>query len=80
MSSAGYPLAPDPKVEWQGARRDYDLVKVVLDRAMLDHDPLNYHPLDNARTTAIAPADLLRFIDSCGHRPRIVDLDGVAPE
>src|SRR5205085_7670983 len=33
-------------------------VTVVLDRAMLDHHPLNYHPLENDRTTAIAPADL----------------------
>ena len=55
------------------------LVTIVLDRAMLDHDPLNYHPLDNERTTAIAPADLLRFVASCGHRPRIVDLDAIAP-
>ena len=54
-------------------------VAIVLDRAMLDHDPLNYHPLDNARTTTVALADLLRFIACCGHRPRIVDLDGVAP-
>ena len=54
-------------------------VNIVLDQAMLGHDPLNYHPLDNTRTTAIAPADLLRFIDWCGHRPRVVDLDRVAP-
>jgi Ala-tRNA(Pro) deacylase len=53
-------------------------VTIVLDQAMLDHDPLNYHPLDNDRTTAIAPADLLRFIAGCGHRPRIVDLDAIA--
>jgi Ala-tRNA(Pro) deacylase len=53
-------------------------VTVVLDKAMLDHDPLNYHPLENDRTTTISPADLLRFIAACGHRPRIVDLD--APE
>ena len=51
-------------------------VTPVLDRAMLDHDPLNYHPLANDRTTAIGPADLLRFIAACGHRPRIVDLPG----
>jgi Ala-tRNA(Pro) deacylase len=50
-------------------------VTIVLDRAMLDHDLLNYHPLDNDRTTAIAPADLLRFIAGCGHQPRILDLD-----
>jgi Ala-tRNA(Pro) deacylase len=53
-------------------------VTIVLDRAMLDHDPLNYHPLDNDRTTAIAPGDLLRFIAGCGHQPRIVDLDAIA--
>ena len=54
-------------------------VTIVLDRAMLDHDPLNYHPLENDRTTAIAPADLLRFIAACGHRPLVVDLDSVTP-
>jgi Ala-tRNA(Pro) deacylase len=55
-------------------------VTVVLDRGMLEHDPLNYHPLENNRTTAIAPADLMRFIAACGHRPRIVDLDSGAAD
>jgi Ala-tRNA(Pro) deacylase len=49
-------------------------VRVVLDKAMLEMDPLNYHPLENDRTTAIAAADLLRFIAACGHRPQIVEL------
>ncbi len=53
-------------------------VAVVLDRAMLEHDPLNYHPLENDKTTAIAPADLLRFLDASGHKPRIVDLAAAA--
>ena len=48
-------------------------VNVVLQKAMLDHDPLNYHPLLNDRTTAIRPHDLLAFIRACGHEPRIVD-------
>ena len=48
-------------------------VTAVLDRAMLECDPVNYHPLANDRTTAIAPGDLLRFIAATGHRPRIVD-------
>ena len=52
-------------------------VGVVLDRLMLEQDPLNYHPLENDRTTAIAPADLLRFIADCGHVPRIVDFDAI---
>jgi Ala-tRNA(Pro) deacylase len=45
----------------------------VLDAAMLEHDPLNYHPLENDRTTAIAPEALLRFIAASRHVPRIVD-------
>jgi Ala-tRNA(Pro) deacylase len=49
-------------------------VAVVLDADMLERDPLNYHPLVNTATSAIAPADLLRFIAACGHQPRIVAL------
>jgi Ala-tRNA(Pro) deacylase len=49
-------------------------VTVVLDRGMLALDPLNYHPLENDRTTAIAPGDLLRFLDACGHPPRLIDI------
>jgi Ala-tRNA(Pro) deacylase len=50
-------------------------VAVVLDAAMLQADPLNYHPLVNTATTAIAPGDLLRFLASCGHVPRVLPLD-----
>jgi Ala-tRNA(Pro) deacylase len=49
-------------------------VTVILQRAMLAHDPLNYHPLENTRTTAIAPDDLIRFLEATGHPPRIFDL------
>ena len=52
-------------------------VTPVLDEAMLECDPLNYHPLVNDRTTALAPGDLLRFIAACGHRPRVVPLEGL---
>jgi Ala-tRNA(Pro) deacylase len=50
------------------------LVVPVLDAGMLEHDPLNYHPLENDRTTAISPGDLLRLIDNSGHVPRIVEM------
>src|SRR5665213_697325 len=46
-------------------------VCVVLDEGMLAFDPLNFHPLRNDRTTAIAPNDLLKFIRDTGHEPRI---------
>ena len=52
-------------------------VTAVLDSDMLAHNPLNYHPLENDRTTAITPNDLLRFIAWCGHAPRIVDLEAL---
>jgi Ala-tRNA(Pro) deacylase len=50
-------------------------VAVVLDAAMLRCEPLNYHPLVNTATTAIAAGDLLRFLAACGHHPHVVPLD-----
>lgn len=59
-------------------------VTVVLDSEMMAQNPLNYHPLVNTATTAIAAADLLAFIAACGHTPRSLDLAGIdqagAPE
>ena len=49
-------------------------VRVVLDRGLLEEDPLNFHPLDNAMTTAITSADLLRFLEATGHEPLVIDL------
>ncbi|HML09535.1 MAG TPA: prolyl-tRNA synthetase associated domain-containing protein [Stellaceae bacterium] len=49
-------------------------VTVVLQRAMLAHDPLNYHPLENDRTTAVTPGDLVRFLEACGHSPLVADI------
>ena len=48
-------------------------VRVVLQKAMLDRSPLNYHPLVNNMTTAVSPDGLLRFIRACGHDPLIAD-------
>ena len=42
-------------------------VTPVLDATMMQHEILNYHPLVNTMTTAIARDDLLRFIQSTGH-------------
>jgi Ala-tRNA(Pro) deacylase len=49
-------------------------VTIVLDAGMLGHDPLNFHPCRNDKTTAIASAGLVRFLEACGHRPRIETL------
>lgn len=50
-------------------------VEVLLDRALLDIDPLNFHPLDNTKTTSIAPGDLLKFLEATNHTPRLVDFE-----
>ena len=47
-------------------------VNVVLDAAMMAHELVNYHPLVNTATTTIRSADLVTFIKSCGHEPKIV--------
>jgi Ala-tRNA(Pro) deacylase len=47
-------------------------VNVVLDRSMMAHELLNYHPLENTATTTIRSADLVAFIRACGHEPAIV--------
>jgi len=49
-------------------------VQPVLDADMLKLEPVNYHPLRNDRTTAIAPEDLVRFVEACGHKPIIAPI------
>ena len=51
-------------------------VELVLDDALMTHDSLNCHPLENTATTNIARDDLLRFIRETGHEPRIMTLSG----
>jgi Ala-tRNA(Pro) deacylase len=53
-------------------------VSVVVDQRLMHYDSVNGHPLENTATTNMARDDLLRFIRSCGHEPRIVSLDGAA--
>jgi len=50
------------------------LVRVVLDRDLLDYELLNFHPLINTRTTTIKADDLLRFLAALNHEPRLLEL------
>jgi len=47
---------------------------VINDADLMRHETINCHPLENTATTNIAREDLLRFIRSCGHEPRIATL------
>ena len=50
-------------------------VRPVWDTKMLALPLLNFHPLVNTMTTAIATADLRRFAQATGHAPIELDLD-----
>ena len=51
-------------------------VTVVLDRRLMAHEILHFHPLTNTGTTTIAQADLIKFLEATGHPPRIEVLSG----
>lgn len=47
-------------------------VTVILDAALMAHATVNFHPLENTATTSIGRDDLVAFLTSAGHPPRIV--------
>lgn len=54
-------------------------VTVVLDAPMMELALLNFHPLVNTKTTAIARDDLVKFLEATGHAPRIAPVSGPEP-
>jgi len=53
-----------------------DRVRFVIDKALVAHgERIWVHPLSNAASTGLAPADLLHFLRLCGHDPVVLDLD-----
>jgi len=50
------------------------VVRVALDSALSEHEVWNFHPLDNAMTTTIGAADMVRFLEDVGHPPHWVTL------
>lgn len=51
---------------------------MVLDKAVLDSDTANAHPLRNDRTTALASHDLIAFLKAENHPPLLLDFDTMA--
>ena len=48
-------------------------VRLALDRKVMEHQPLNFHPLNNAMTTSISANDLLTFLEVEEHVPLLID-------
>jgi Ala-tRNA(Pro) deacylase len=53
-------------------------VKFIADAALLAFDTVNFHPLRNDMTTAIATPDFLAFIAATGHTVQRVDFTKLA--
>jgi len=59
------------------AMNDHDgRVRIVLAADLMRHATVNAHPLRNTMTTAIASADLLKFLEATGHTAQIIALSG----
>ena len=54
-------------------------VRFVADKALMQADPVNFHPLTNAATTALSQADFRRFLASLDVEPLVVDFERMAP-
>lgn len=52
-------------------------VRVVLDKALLDYDEVNCHPLVNDMTTTLSTEGLVAFLEAEGHPPQILDFDAL---
>lgn len=52
-------------------------VSCVFDEALMRHDKLNCHPLTNTMTTTIGRDDLVSFLGTHGHQPRVLAVSGL---
>jgi Ala-tRNA(Pro) deacylase len=55
-------------------------VTLVLDAALLAAEPINFHPLKNDATTAVAQDDLALFIRNWGGKVHRCDFSGEVPQ
>lgn len=52
-------------------------ISVILDSALFSQHELGFHPLKNDATLIITPADLKKFIESCGNQSTIFDFTAI---
>jgi Ala-tRNA(Pro) deacylase len=48
-------------------------VRFVLDKALAESDPVNFHPMTNTATTALSREGFARFLESIGVAATVVD-------
>jgi Ala-tRNA(Pro) deacylase len=52
-------------------------VHVILDENLMATSLIQVHPLRNDMTVTVQPQKLLKFIESCGNRYKILNLDSI---
>jgi Ala-tRNA(Pro) deacylase len=54
-------------------------VRFVLDRALAESDPVNFHPMINTATTALTRESFRRFLQAIGVEAAVVDFAALDP-
>ena len=52
---------------------------IILEDKMMRAEKVAFHPLINTMTVVVKPDDLITFLQSQGHAPRVLDLSAAAP-
>jgi Ala-tRNA(Pro) deacylase len=55
-------------------------VRFLVDAALMEHDPVNFHPLTNTGTTAVSRADFEKFVRATGHGFEVIDFTQLLTE
>ena len=48
-------------------------VRFLVDAALMEHDPVNFHPLINTGTTTVSREDFEAFVRATGHGFEVID-------
>ena len=48
-------------------------VRLILDKALLTHEAVWFHPMRNTASTRVAPQGLITFAEETGHPPTLID-------
>lgn len=65
-------VAPGSVTPFGAINDTQNRVTVVLEKALMAHDRVNFHPLVNTRTTSLRSADLVTFLRATGHEPAVI--------
>ena len=55
-------------------------VRFLVDAALMEHDPVNFHPLTNTGTTAVSREDFEKFVRATGHGFEVIDFTQLLTE